>query len=375
MRPRKNRRSSRRSRELGQLGNPTGVLSPRVQKVGPEHFGIVAVDCAKARSKWMVTDFYGRTLVPPTVVEHNRAAFDEAIAVLRQTIARYGLKDLVVVVERTGRYHLPVLRAFASAGFETRVVHPSISRHFREAAAYDNKTDDTDLWGISRAAINGFGFQDPPWDVVYGPLQFWARCRHDLVRKTSLLRCQILEHLEAYLPGYSRLFENVFRAKIALLIASQYPTPEAIVQAGLPGLTQLARLGRVQVFTRTLVRILGWPRTPQPPTATHLCTSNACATSTTIGSPSRNRFDPSSKSSLATWCRRPMSVCWHLPASTSCWPASSPAKPGRLCTTPRQGSSPVVPACTPGVIRAIKSIMHRALWPAAAIADSAVCCS
>ncbi len=257
MRPRKNRRSSRRSRELGQLGNPTGVLSPRVQKVGPEHFGIVAVDCAKARSKWMVTDFYGRTLVPPTVVEHNRAAFDEAIAVLRQTIARYGLKDLVVVVERTGRYHLPVLRAFASAGFETRVVHPSISRHFREAAAYDNKTDDTDLWGISRAAINGFGFQDPPWDVVYGPLQFWARCRHDLVRKTSLLRCQILEHLEAYLPGYSRLFENVFRAKIALLIASQYPTPEAIVQAGLPGLTQLARLGRVQVFTRTLVRILG----------------------------------------------------------------------------------------------------------------------
>ncbi len=28
---------------------PRGTFHPRVQEVGPEHFGIVAVDCAKAR--------------------------------------------------------------------------------------------------------------------------------------------------------------------------------------------------------------------------------------------------------------------------------------------------------------------------------------
>jgi hypothetical protein len=37
---------------------PHGVIQPRVQKVGPEHFGIV--DCAKARFKWMFCDFYGK---------------------------------------------------------------------------------------------------------------------------------------------------------------------------------------------------------------------------------------------------------------------------------------------------------------------------
>jgi hypothetical protein len=36
-----------------------------VQRVRPERFGIVSVDCAKARSKWMLTDFYGTMLVPP----------------------------------------------------------------------------------------------------------------------------------------------------------------------------------------------------------------------------------------------------------------------------------------------------------------------
>jgi transposase len=259
------RRSSSRPRELGHLGKPRGILAPRVQAVGPEHFGIVAVDCAKVRSKWMLTDFYGRVLVPPTAVEHHRAAFDGALIALRQAVTGHDLKDLVVAVERTGRYHLPVLRAFATAGYDTRLVHPSISRHFREAATYDNKTDDTDLEGICRSAINGFGLQDHAWDAVYSTLQFWARYRRDLVGKTTLLRCQILEHLEACLPGYSRCFDNVFISKMALLVPRRFPTPQAIVQAGLPGLTQLARLGGVQVHGRTLARILGWAQNAPAP--------------------------------------------------------------------------------------------------------------
>src|SRR6516164_5006572 len=189
------RHSSRLRRNRGHIGKPRGILSPRVQAVGPEHFGIVAVDCAKARSKWMLSDYYGRILVPPTIVEHHRAAFDETLVMLRQAIADHEIKDLVVAVERTGRYHLPVLRVFTGAGYDSRVVHPSISCYFREADSYDNKTDDTDLEGIFRAAISGFGLQDQPWNATYSALQFWSRRRRDLVGKTTLLRCQILEYL------------------------------------------------------------------------------------------------------------------------------------------------------------------------------------
>jgi len=74
------KRNSRKSRTIGPavLGKPNGAIQPRVQAVGPEHFGIVAVDCAKARSKWMLCDFYGRLLVPPTTVEHQRTALQVA---------------------------------------------------------------------------------------------------------------------------------------------------------------------------------------------------------------------------------------------------------------------------------------------------------
>ena len=48
------------------IGQPNGQIQERVQAVGPEHFGIVAVDCAKRRSKWMLCNFYGKVLVEPT---------------------------------------------------------------------------------------------------------------------------------------------------------------------------------------------------------------------------------------------------------------------------------------------------------------------
>src|SRR5262249_36131472 len=122
-------RTRRRRPDRGEhLGKPRGLLAPRVQAVGPEHFGIVAIDCAKARSSWLLADFYGRVLIPLTAVEHTRSGFDAAIAHLRRAIAEHDLRDTIVAVEQTGSYHRPVKRAFAAAGFDTRLVHPPISR-------------------------------------------------------------------------------------------------------------------------------------------------------------------------------------------------------------------------------------------------------
>lgn len=50
------------------LGKPSGQILERVKQAGLEHFGIVGVDCAKDRSKWMLADFYERVLIPPASV-------------------------------------------------------------------------------------------------------------------------------------------------------------------------------------------------------------------------------------------------------------------------------------------------------------------
>src|SRR5579885_3064855 len=134
--PSKNRRAS----QPHALHKPRGVIHPRVQAVGPEHFGLVCVDCAKARSRMMVADFYGRVLLEPTAVEHNRSDLETAVTAVRAAMDRHRIRDVIVVVERTGRYHGPILRGFREAGFEVRIVHPYTTKHDRLPADPGNKT-------------------------------------------------------------------------------------------------------------------------------------------------------------------------------------------------------------------------------------------
>jgi transposase len=249
----------RRTRSYSSLlHKPHGVIHPRVQAVGPEHFAIIAVDPAKARSKWMMTDFYGNVLIPPTILEHQASGFRAAIDAINLQIKTSSIKDMIVVVERTGKFHHPAKRAFAGAGFEVRIVHPFATKQFRQPAHPDCKTDDTDLAAIHRTAINGFGLTEPVVPEDYLQLRTWARHRRDLVRKTTALRCQITDLIHEGFPGYENCFVNMFLCEIALLIPLHMATPAAICRAGRPGIERLARRAKVRVQGRTIERILAW---------------------------------------------------------------------------------------------------------------------
>ena len=163
------KRRSRKSRKArqGYLGTPNGVIQHRVEEVGPEHFGVVAVDCGKARAKWMFCNFYGKVLVEPTPLPINKGRLPLAVLRVRQACEEHGIRDQIIAIEMTGTYHRPVQRTFRDAKFETRLVHPFASKHYRVAADGDLKTDDNDLEAIFRAAINGFGLLEPPIEEIY----------------------------------------------------------------------------------------------------------------------------------------------------------------------------------------------------------------
>jgi transposase len=266
------RAKSRRRPRPHAIHKPNGVLHPRVQAVGPEHFGILSVDCAKARCKIMLADFYGRVLISPTVIEHNQAGLGDAVRLLREALDRHGIKDHIVAVERTGRYHGPIQRAFAKAGSEVRIVHPFATKQFRQPADPGNKTDDTDLSAIFRAAVNGFGLLEPAPDPLFVRLQLLARHRRDLVCKKVVIQQQMHEHLQSFMPGYSKCFDDVFESEIALGVAKNFAEAAAIVAAGLPGLAQTLRQAGQRTHAPTLEKVLAWARQappPQEPAALH----------------------------------------------------------------------------------------------------------
>jgi transposase len=248
-------RTARRRRRPAAVAKPSGSIHPRVQKVGPEHFGIVAVDCAKARSKWMLTDFYGNILIGPTPVEHTRPGLADFTARIRRALTDHDLRD---AIERTGHYHAPIQRAAVAAGLEARIVHPLASQPFRRSADPGTKTDDTDLLAIHRAAANGFGLIEPPLDDVHAPLRLLARHRRDLVRKDADLRNRIPVELDALLPGLAAAVGGIFDHEPALVIALHLGSAAAIRAAGLAGLVAWLDAERVHYHRRSLVKILAW---------------------------------------------------------------------------------------------------------------------
>lgn len=243
-----------------QIQKANGQLTPRVQAVGPEHFGIVAIDVAKKRSRWLIADFYGNVLMPPATVEHERGSLEAALAQARMLIAEHRLDDVVVAIERTGEYHRPIQRAFRAAGFETRIVHPLTTKQFRLPADPGNKTDDTDLAAIVRATTQGFGLLEPDWPELYSTIQLLRRHRRDLVDKTTLVENQIRATLHAALPGFEASFTHLWQSPGPLAIARAFSSAADILTAGIEGLRKVLRDADVSAREDTMARILEWAR-------------------------------------------------------------------------------------------------------------------
>lgn len=260
---RSRRRSSPR-RTATSVGKPRGVLHPRVQQVGPEHFGILCFDCAKARSKFLLADFYGRVLIPPTIVAHNRPDLDAAVAQVRQAFATHQLRDGLVAIERTGRYHRIVQRTFAAAGFETRILHPFVTKQYRQPVDPGNKTDDTDLAAIHRATVTGCALLEATRDEAWTTLQLVIRHRRDLVRKGAALNCQIREHLEAAVPGYAACFDKLWESPIPWHLLQHFATAEQLRTAGVTALCHSLRQAGIRFQQRTVQAVLDWAQQAAP---------------------------------------------------------------------------------------------------------------
>ena len=258
------RRSRGRRCTLTSVQKPNGILHPRVREVGPQRFGIVCVDVGKGKSDWMLCDFYGEVLIAPQKVQHTRCGFDLAIAQVREVLKKHRIRDQVIAIERTGDYHRPVKRAFDKAGFETRIVHPFATKQFRQPADPGNKTDVTDLMAIFRAAVSGFGLLEAELDEVSQRLRLLVRQRRDLVRKRSVLCCQIREHLDAVLPGYGAIFDDLWGSAIALHIAGHFASPERIREAGMKVLEQSLHEAKIRVHSGVLQRIVTWAANAAP---------------------------------------------------------------------------------------------------------------
>ncbi|TWT95607.1 IS110 family transposase [Neorhodopirellula pilleata] len=249
------------------IGKPAGVIQARIREAGPQHFAVISVDCAKARSVWMICDYYGKVLVEPTPVEHQRGAFDAMIGQIHGAFKEFNITDSIAAVEMTGVYHRPVQAALRKAGFDTRTVHPFASKHYRKPLHPNLKTDENDLEAIFHAAINGYGLSLLPVDPVYQSLQALSRHRVNLVKQRAKLQVQIRILIHQTMPGFADLFiqHHFFKKSIAIPVAKAFPSAAFIAKAGTFKIAESLRKQKVRFQQPTIERIVAWSKIAAEP--------------------------------------------------------------------------------------------------------------
>ena len=203
-----------------------------------------------------MADYFGTVLIPPRTLEHQASFFRLAAAQIREAQEQHNIQDIIVVVERTGNYHLIPKRALAKAGFEIRVVHPFATKQFRMPADPGNKTDETDLYAQHRAAVAGFGLCEQELESPYRELQLRSRHRRSLVEQSSSISCQVREHLHLFMPGYSTLFDHLLDHRSAMAIARCCDSPAKVLELGHTGLSRYLRENTIRYQPRTVDKVL-----------------------------------------------------------------------------------------------------------------------
>jgi len=222
----------RRSRGRGRVHRQrrSTALAERVRRAGPEHFGILAVDSAKRRFAVLLADFYGRVLMEVREVDNTGPALEALVAEVKAQCQRHGLKDLVVAIEQTGRYHVPIRQVLAKH-WEVQMVHPFATKQLRQPADPGNKTDPTDLEAIVRAIIVGYGTAQEELPPRWADWRLVSREREAWVSQRAWARIRIEGRLEALLPGYPALWSGLWTSPVPLALARRYGSAPALLAA------------------------------------------------------------------------------------------------------------------------------------------------
>jgi len=239
-------------------------MSKRVQRVGPEHFGILGVDSSKKNFALLLSDYYGNILSEMLEVKNTGPALAGLVVTLRALCERHGLHDLVVGVERTGRYHVPIRTALREH-WDVTMVHPYATKQLRQPVDRGNKTELTDLLAINRAVQIGYGRHEPALPSRWVQWRLVNRERESLVRTRASERTRTTQRIEALLPGYGAVFSRAWECPSVLALARDYGSAQALRSAGESALLDPLRAQGLRPKRRTVLKALQWAAQAAPP--------------------------------------------------------------------------------------------------------------
>ena len=177
---------------------------------------ILSFDIAKGKSVYCFIDELRNTIIDATLIEHKKDDFD----FLYKTVKKYD--NLIVIMESTSIYHLPVENYFRSKGIETIVINPKLVKQFKDTLN-KSKTDKLDCFKIARCylgTIDSFYYKNDEY-FMYNPLarQYWS-----LIEGQTRLKNRYRQLIDIVFPEFALIFNDLYN-DLALNFIHDFPHP------------------------------------------------------------------------------------------------------------------------------------------------------
>lgn len=169
----------------------------------------VGIDVSKGRSTVAVLRPGGVVIRKPFDVSHRTGELREFVRYIGSLEG-----DTRVVMECTGRYHQPVLRALSEAGIFVSAVNPHLIRNFGNNTIRKVKTDPADARKIARYTIDNWAElrEYTGMDTTREQLKILNAQIDFLIKQKTAARNNLISLLDQTYPGVDRLFTSPARA-------------------------------------------------------------------------------------------------------------------------------------------------------------------
>jgi transposase len=162
----------------------------------------VGIDVSKSKSTVAILDGDGSIRAHPYEMNHSKAELDALINYIKAVD-----DHPVILMEPTGHYHYPVLRAFLDAGLSPSLVNPYLLKKYGDAELRKTKTDKKDALRIARYALEKWYTLVPysPMDQKYEDLRFLSSQYRQRISMVTKSKIQLLNLLDESMPGITKI--------------------------------------------------------------------------------------------------------------------------------------------------------------------------
>lgn len=197
---------------------------------------IVGIDIAKNNHEATIIDSLGNIVTKSFRFSNSHNG--SSILIKNIVKANASNESVIIGMEATGHYWLPLYSRLLSEGFDVRVINPIQSDSFRNLYIRQTKNDSRDSFIIAEVIRFGrFSSTCLAEEDIFS-LRNLSRFRLFQVDMVSDLKRKVISLLDQVFPEYSRLFSDTF-GKSSIELLSEFSTPEEFLSVDTASLAEI----------------------------------------------------------------------------------------------------------------------------------------